>query len=433
MSSTSVSDPSEFTPPRRRIPPPAPRRAGQAAVRLEYIIIAGCLISMITFGIRSDFGLFTKPISDELGWGREVYSLAIALQNLIWGIFQPIAGAIADRYGTARTLAVGAVIYVAAMIMVPFADTPIELYLTAGVLAGIGIATASFAIVMTSFARAVPESQRSWVLGIATAAGSLGQFVFVPVGQGFINAFGWQAAMIYLAFFVLLVIPLAWPLRGKSDQSGPAAGETDLTLAQAFAKAFMHPSYILLMFGFFVCGFHVAFIAAHLPADLVDHGLSPSAGAWCLAIVGFFNIIGAYSAGVIGGKLPKQYILTVLYLGRAVAITAFVMIPVSIYSAILFAGFIGLFWFSTVPLTAGLVAAMFGTRYMGTLFGFVFLSHQMGSFIGVWLGGKIYDATGSYDMMWWAGVAFAVVAALVHLPIKERLAPTFAAAPQPSQ
>lgn len=432
MSSISVSDQSQIPAPRRRIPPPAPRRPGQIKVRLELVIIAGCLISMITFGIRSDFGLFTKPISDELGWGREVYSLAIALQNLLWGVFQPIAGAIADRYGTARTLAVGAVIYVAAMIMVPYASTPIELYLTAGILAGIGIATASFAIVMTSFARAVPESQRSWVLGIATAAGSLGQFVFVPIGQGFINAFGWQWAMIYLAFFVLLVLPLAWPLRGKSEQTGANPGESDLTLLQAFAKAFAHPSYILLMFGFFVCGFHVAFIAAHLPADLVDHGLSASAGAWCLAIVGFFNIIGAYSAGVIGGKLPKQYILSVLYFGRAVAITAFVMIPVSIYSAVLFSGFIGLFWFSTVPLTAGLVAAMFGTRYMGTLFGFVFLSHQVGSFIGVWLGGKIYDATGSYDMMWWAGVAFAIVAMLVHLPIKERLAPSFAAAPQPS-
>ncbi|MEM7426101.1 MAG: MFS transporter [Pseudomonadota bacterium] len=432
MSSISVSDQSQIPAPRRRIPPPAPRRPGQIKVRLELVIIAGCLISMITFGIRSDFGLFTKPISDELGWGREVYSLAIALQNLLWGVFQPIAGAIADRYGTARTLAVGAVIYVAAMIMVPYASTPIELYLTAGILAGIGIANASFAILMTSFARAVPESQRSWVLGIATAAGSLGQFVFVPIGQGFINAFGWQWAMIYLAFFVLLVLPLAWPLRGKSEQTGANPGESDLTLLQAFAKAFAHPSYILLMFGFFVCGFHVAFIAAHLPADLVDHGLSASAGAWCLAIVGFFNIIGAYSAGVIGGKLPKQYILSVLYFGRAVAITAFVMIPVSIYSAVLFSGFIGLFWFSTVPLTAGLVAAMFGTRYMGTLFGFVFLSHQVGSFIGVWLGGKIYDATGSYDMMWWAGVAFAIVAMLVHLPIKERLAPSFAAAPQPS-
>ncbi len=417
---------------RRRIPPPAPRKPGQTKVRLEFIIIAGCLISMITFGIRSDFGLFTKPISDELGWGREVYSLAIALQNLIWGVFQPIAGAIADRYGTARTLAVGAVIYVAAMMMVPYASTPIELYLTAGVLAGIGIATASFAIVMTSFARAVPESQRSWVLGIATAAGSLGQFVFVPIGQGFINAFGWQLALIYLAIFVLLVIPLAWPLRGKSDQTGPAAGESDLTLGQAFTKAFSHPSYILLLFGFFVCGFHVAFIAAHLPADLVDHGLSASSGAWCLAIVGFFNIIGAYSAGVIGGKLPKPYILSVLYIGRGIAITAFVMIPVSIYSAMLFSGFIGLFWFSTVPLTAGIVAAMFGTRYMGTLFGFVFLSHQIGSFIGVWMGGKIYDYAGSYDMMWWAGVAFALIAALVHLPIKEKMAPSFVASPQAS-
>lgn len=416
--------------PARRIPPPGPRpRKGPP---LELIIIAGCLISMITFGVRSDFGLFTKPISDELSWGREIYSLAIALQNLVWGAFQPIAGGLADKYGTAKVLALGAIVYILGMVLTPLATTPLQLYLTAGILSGIGIATASFAIVMTSFARAVPESQRSWVLGIATAAGSLGQFIFVPVGQGFINAFGWANALIFLSFFIFLVIPLSWPVRGKSDQTSQMAGETDLGLFQAIGQAFRHHSYILLIFGFFVCGFHVAFIATHLPADLVDHGLSASAGAWCLALVGFCNVIGAYSAGVLGGKLPKQYILTVLYFGRAIAITTFVLFPVTLTSALLFSGFIGLVWFSTVPLTAGLVAAMFGTRYMGTLFGVVFFSHQVGAFIGVWLGGKIYDYASNYDPMWWAGVALALVAALAHLPIKEVMAPSFLAKPQAS-
>lgn len=409
---------------RRRIPPPGPRP--RRTPRLELIIVAGCLISMIGFGLRADFGLFTKPISDELGWGREVYSLAIALQNLIWGAFQPIAGGIADRYGTARVLVLGAVIYIVGMLLIPMADTPLELYLTAGVLVGIGIATTSFALVMASFARCVPESKRSLVMGVATAAGSMGQFVFVPVGQGFLNAFGWQAAIIYLAFFVLLIIPLAWPLRGKAENAtGGGTPETDLSFGQALKKAFGYHSYILLIFGFFVCGFHVAFIAVHLPADLVDKGLDPSIGAWCLALVGFLNVFGSYLAGVLGGKFPKQLLLCGLYLGRAVAITLFVLTPVTVVSALLFSAFIGLFWFSTVPLTAGLVSVMFGMRYMGFLFGVVFFSHQVGAFIGVWLGGKIYDFTGSYDTMWWAGVVLAIVASLVHIPIKEIKAPSF--------
>ncbi len=387
---------------------------------------------MIGFGLRADFGLFTKPISDELGWGREIYSLAIALQNLIWGAFQPVAGGIADRYGTARVLVVGAVIYIAGMLLIPLADTPLELYLTAGVLVGIGVATTSFALVMAAFARSVPESKRSMVMGVATAAGSMGQFVFVPIGQGFMNAFGWQAAIIYLAFFVILIVPLAWPLRGKADDAGGGADEADLSFGQALAKAFGYHGYLLLVFGFFVCGFHVAFIAVHLPADLVDKGLDPSIGAWCLALVGFLNVFGAYFAGLLGGKYPKQLLLCGLYFGRAVAITIFVLTPVTIWSALIFSGFIGLFWFSTVPLTAGLVSVMFGIRYMGFLFGVVFFSHQVGAFIGVWLGGKIYDFTGSYDAMWWAGVVLAIVASLVHLPIKEIKAPSFSARTQTS-
>ena len=246
------------------------------------------------------------------------------------------------------------------------------------------------------------------------------------------NAFGWQAAIIYLAFFLVLIVPLAWPLRGKADNAVGSVPETDLSFTQALTNAFGYHSYLLLIFGFFVCGFHVAFIAVHLPADLVDKGLDPSIGAWCLALVGFLNVFGAYFAGVLGGKFPKQLLLCGLYFGRAVAITLFVLTPVTIVTALSFSAFIGLFWFSTVPLTAGLVSVMFGMRYMGFLFGVVFFSHQVGAFIGVWLGGKIYDFTGSYDAMWWAGVALAVVASLVHLPIKETKAPSFASRAQAS-
>lgn len=383
---------------------------------------------MLTFGVRATFGLFTAPITDEFGWGRETFGFAMALQNLIWGVAQPIAGGFADKFGSARVLIAGALIYFVGVAMMSGVDTPSALYLSGGLLCGIGIAAASFAIVMASFSRSVPEEKRSWAFGIATAASSMGQFVFAPLGQGFINAYGWQTALLLLSMFVLLVIPLAWPLRGNSGGANARKGETSLPMGQAMSKAFGHTSYMLLIFGFFVCGFHVAFITTHMPPYLVDAGLSPSIAAWSIALVGLFNIIGSFSAGVLGGTHSKRLLLSGLYFSRAVAITIFVLSPVTLTTALVFSAVMGLLWLSTIPLTAGLVAVMFGTRYMGLLWGIVFLSHQIGSFIGVWLGGRLYDTTGSYDAMWWAGAALGLFAALVHLPIRETKARAFEAA-----
>jgi predicted MFS family arabinose efflux permease len=402
----------------------APRRASP----IELIIIAGCLIAMVTFGVRATFGLFTAPVTNEFGWGRETFGFAMALQNLIWGAAQPIAGGLADKFGSARVLIAGAVIYFVGVALMSVADTPAELYLTGGLLCGVGVAAASFAIVMASFSRAVPEEKRSWAFGIATAASSMGQFVFAPLGQGFINAYGWQTALLLLSMFVLLVIPLAWPLRGNSSSTGSSKNETSLPMGQAMSKAFGHTSYLLLIFGFFVCGFHVAFISTHMPPYLVDNGLSPSIAGWSLALVGLFNVVGSFSAGVLGDTRSKRLLLSGLYFSRAVTITIFVLSPVTQTTALVFSAVMGLLWLSTIPLTAGLVAVMFGTRYMGLLWGVVFFSHQVGSFIGVWLGGRLYDSTGSYDAMWWAGVVLGLFAALVHLPIRETKAQAFEAA-----
>lgn len=351
----------------------------------------------------------------------------MALQSLIWGIAQPFAGAIADRYGTAKVLSAGALIYLAGVALMPLADTPLLQFLTGGLLAGIGVATASFAIVMASFGRRVPEEARSWAFGIAMAASSIGQFVFAPLGQWFISSYGWQTALVMLSAFLLLVIPLTYPLRGRAGDAAAGSNETSLPMGEALAKAFGHGSYIYLILGFFVCGFHVAFIAIHLPPYLVDQGMSPEVGGWSLALIGFFNIFGAFSAGVFGGKYSKRWLLSSIYFCRALAILFILLMPITVINVLIFSAVMGLLWLSTVPLTAGLVTVMFGTRYMGLLFGIVFLSHQIGSFLGIWLGGRIYDATGSYDAMWWAGIGFALFAAIMHMPIREKRAPEFMA------
>lgn len=407
----------------RTIPPPAPR-----ATKLETIIIAGSLIAIITFGVRSTFGLFTGPITQEFGWGREIFGFAMALQNLLWGAAQPVAGALADRYGTARVLSGGAVFYLVGTALMAFSDTPALLYLTGGLLCGIGVASASFAIVMASFSRVVPPEKRSFTFGIATAASSLGQFLFAPLGQAFIGAYGWQTALLLLSAFLLLVIPLSIPLRGRSDDSAASAEEeTTLPMGEALTKAFGHSSYLLLIFGFFVCGFHVAFIAVHLPPFLVEEGVSPTIAAWSIALIGLFNIVGSFASGILGGKHSKRLLLSALYFSRAVVIAIFMLTPITTASALVFSAVMGLLWLSTIPLTAGLVTVMFGTRYMGLLYGIVFFSHQIGSFIGVWLGGRLYDVYGNYDAMWWAGVALGLFAAIVHLPIREVKAPSFMA------
>ncbi len=393
------------------------------------VLVAGCLVAIVNFGVRSTFGQFTLPISLEHGWPRETYSLAIAIQNLLWGIGTPIAGALADRYGSARVLMVGAVLYAVGIVMMNFANTPMWLHLGGGLVVGLGIAMSSFSIVMAALGRIVPPEKRSWAFGLATASGSLGQFIFSPIVGALIAAYDWHVAMLIMAASTLLIIPFAMPLLVQNTSTSKAsAGETQLSMSAAVTKAFGHGSYILLVAGFFVCGFQLAFITVHLPPYLSEHGLSKEFAGMAMALIGLFNVFGSYSAGIIGGRGEKRIPLSAIYLLRAIFISAFVLLPVTATTTLIFTAVIGFLWLSTVPLTMGLVTVMFGTRYMATLYGFVFLSHQVGSFLGVWLGGKLYDIYGSYDIVWWMSVALGVFAALINLPIKEQRAASFAAA-----
>lgn len=397
------------------------------------VIVCGCLIALITYGVRTSFGLFTEPLSEGRDWSREVFALSIAIQNLIWGLAQPAAGAFADRYGSARVLAAGGAVYAVGVGLMAFSGTPLSMQLTGGVLVGLGLAGGSFTIVIAALGRLVSEERRSWAMGMATAAGSFGQFIFAPLGQSFISTYGWQTALVFLAACTLLVPVLATALRSDKG-SGGLTDEPAVPMRDAIRSAFGHGSYLLLVAGFFVCGFHVAFITTHLPAHLSDaaaqshaHGVHTSGaaqlGAWALAIIGLANIVGSYTAGILGGKTSKRKLLSGIYLSRAAVIALFVTLPPTTVVVVAFAALMGVLWLSTVPLTSGLVAVMFGTRHLGALFGFVFLSHQVGAFLGVWLGGLAYEATGSYDPVWWAGVGLALIAAALHWPIVERRAP----------
>jgi predicted MFS family arabinose efflux permease len=307
-------------------------------------------------------------------------------------------------------------LYAAAVYLMAMSDTPVMLNLSAGLLLGLGLAGASFSIVLAAFGRMVPEERRSTALGIGTAAGSMGQFLIVPISQFMISRFDWQTALIIASAFPLLIIPFSMALAGKSEFDGVGV---DQSIGAAIREASRHPSYILLVIGFFVCGFHVTFIQVHLPPYITDAGMDAYVGAWAIAVVGALNIVGSITAGMLGDRFSKKYLLSGLYFTRAVAIAIYVMMPPTVVTTLVFAGVMGLLWLSTVPLTSGLVAQMFGPRYMGMLFGFVFFSHQVGAFLGVWLGGKLYDTTGSYDVVWWLGVALGVAAALVHFPINE--------------
>ena len=394
------------------------------AAPLIMLIVCGCIIAAVTNGIRSSFGLLTLPMTGDLGLTREAWGMAIAIQNLAWGIAQPFAGGLADRYGTARVVVGGLLLYAAGMALMVVSPTAGLLDLTAGILVGVGIATSSFSIVMAAFGRNVPQEKRSLIFGIATAASSFGQFAFAPIGQAFIESYGWQSTLVYAAALLVLVIPLAYALRGRTELES-TTGQADLKFMDALGRAWGYGSYRLLVIGFFVCGFHLAFINVHMPAYLVQCGLTPDAGSWSIAVIGVFNIAGSLLAGWLGGKLPKQLLLASIYFSRAVAIALFMIFPVTLESALLFSAAMGLLWLSTVPLTAGLVSLFFGARYMGMLYGVAFLSHQIGSFFGVWLGGYVYDATGSYSLVWYMGIILGLGSAAVHLPIKERGAMTF--------
>ncbi|MDX6751734.1 MFS transporter [Geminicoccaceae bacterium 1502E] len=380
------------------------------------VILAGCLIALVSFGARSGFGLFLGPMSEANAWGREVFAVAIGIQNLLWGVGQMITGAIADRFGATRVLVVGALVYCAGLLLMAVAASPLVLHLSAGVLVGIGGAGASFAIVMAAVARMVPEERRSWALGVIVASSSLGMFLFAPMTQGLILAYGWSTALVVVACLVLLVVPLALPYAGQ-PASASAAGQS---IGQAIREAAGHRSYWYLVTGFFVCGYHVAFIQTHLPAYITDSFVAPWVAGWAIALVGLFNVVGSYASGVLGGRYSKKNLLSLIYVLRALVIALYVLLPVTATTTLVFAAAMGLLWLSTVPLTSGLVAVMFGPRYMAMLFGVVFFSHQLGAFLGVWLGGRLYDVTGSYDVVWWIGVALGLLAALIHLPITER-------------
>jgi MFS family permease len=391
------------------------------------LLLAGCIVAIINFGVRSTFGLFTGPITDANGWGRETYSLSIAIQNLLWGAMTPIAGALADRYGSARVLISGAVIYALGIVVMANADTAALMHLGGGLLAGTGIAFSSFGIVMAALGRLVPPEKRSWAFGLATASGSLGQFIFSPTTAAAITAYGWQNALYGLAASSLLIILFALPLLVQNTStSTQAAGETSLGMAAAIREAFGHHSFLLLVAGFFVCGFQLAFITVHLPPYLKENGITPEFAGLAMGLIGLFNVVGSYTSGIIGGKREKRIPLSLIYILRSVAIAGFLLLPVSHVTTLAFTAAMGVLWLSTVPLTMGLVTVMFGTRYMATLYGFVFFSHQVGSFLGVWLGGKMYDVYGSYDVVWWLSIALGVFAALVHLPIREIRSPKFA-------
>ena len=396
---------------------------------ITVVVVCGCLIALINFGVRASFGLFTGPISGANGWGRDVFALALAVQNLLWGAAQPFAGALADRFGPARVLAGGGLVYALGVALMPASTTPLLLNLTAGVLVGLGLAGASFIVVISALGKLLPLERRSWAAGIATAAGSLGQFLFAPLGQAFIAGFGWSTALLLLAAFALLIPLLAIPLGGgRSRHVGAQTSEPHLSPAEALRQAFGHGSYRLLAAGFFVCGFHVAFITVHLPPYLGDIGVGAGWAAVSIALIGLFNIIGSYGAGVLGGKYSKRWLLCLIYLARAVVITLLLLLPPTPTTVLAFSAAMGLLWLSTVPPTAGLVALMFGVRYLGMLFGVVFFSHQVGAFLGVWLGGVLFERTGSYDVIWWLSVALSLIAALVNYPIDERPAPELAAA-----
>jgi predicted MFS family arabinose efflux permease len=395
----------------------SPRRS------VTVVVAAGCLIAVVTYGMRASLGLFTEPLSDLRGWDRETFAFAIAMQNLLWGLGQPFAGAIADRFGSGRVLAAGGLLYVAGGVLMAASTSGAALTLSGGVLLGLGLSGASFLVVISAFARLVPPDRRSWAIGLATAAGSLGQFLFAPVAQAFLAEYGAATALVLLSGFVALVPLLALALTGRGDD---VEDEPEVSAAQAIRAALAHPSYLMLTCGFFVCGFHIGFITTHLPPYLTDLGFSGSLAAWALALIGLFNVIGAYTAGVLSGLHSKRLLLSGIYFGRAVLFVLFLALPTTSATVLLFGAGMGLLWLSTVPPTSGLVAVMFGTRHVGMLFGFVFLSHQIGAFLGVWLGGVVYERTGAYDLMWWLSIALALAAAAVHLPILERRAPELA-------
>jgi MFS family permease len=382
------------------------------------VLACGAAIVTLSMGIRHGFGLWLQPITQEMGWTRENFAFALAIQNLSWGLFGIFAGMAADRFGAFRVLLVGAVLYGLGLAGMAMSPTPGVFALTAGVLIGAAQAGTTYAVIYGVIGRQIPAERRSWAMGVAAAAGSFGQFLMVPVEGWLISSFGWQEALLMLGAAVLLIMPLALFLREPGFVGG-VAPKREQTIVQALREAFQYRSFQLLMAGYFVCGFQVVFIGVHMPSYLKDNGLSPQVASYALALIGLFNVIGTYAAGALGQRFPKRYILSFIYLARAVAISVFLIVPLSPASVYVFASVMGVLWLSTVPPTNAVVAQIFGVAHLSMLGGFVFFSHQIGSFMGVWLGGVLYDQTGSYDVVWYISIALGVFAALINLPVRE--------------
>ncbi|HVN34222.1 MAG TPA: MFS transporter [Casimicrobiaceae bacterium] len=381
------------------------------------VLVCGSIVLTISMGLRHGFGLFLQPMSADLHWGRETFALAIAVQNLVWGVVQPFTGMLADRYGTAKVVVIGALTYALGLYLMAHAATPLMLIMGCGLLIGIGLSGLTYSVIAGVLGRAYPAKKRSMALGISAAAGSFGQFALVPLTQVLLSHFGWYGTLLAFAGIGLLMAPLAIPLVERSANHAHAFKQS---AGAAMREALAHRGYLLLTLGFFVCGFQVVFIGVHLPAYLADRGMAPHVAVTALALVGLFNIAGTYGAGLLSARFPRRYILSTIYFLRSVAIALFVLVPLTPLSVYVFAIVLGFLWLSTVPTTNSLVAQIFGVRYLAMLTGFSFLSHQIGSFLGAWLGGRLYDQTGSYDVVWWIAIALGVVAGLVNLPIDER-------------
>ncbi|MCS0494983.1 MFS transporter [Ancylobacter sp. MQZ15Z-1] len=397
----------------------AAARPSLAARAPLLVVLCGCLIAMVTFGPRASSGLFLLPMTSTYGWGRDTFGLAIAIQNLVWGLGTPFAGAIADRFGVMRVLWVGALFYAVGLILMAYSSTPLLLHLSAGALVGFGLSGSSFNIVLAAFGKMLPERWRPLAFGAGTAAGSFGQFLFPPLAAGLNASVGWHETLIVFGFVMLLVIPFSLAL-ANSPAASKTANLPQQSIAAALGEAFGHRSYVLLILGFFTCGFQLAFVTTHLPAYLIDRGLSISVGGWTLAVIGLANMVGSLASGWLSSRMPRRYLLAGIYFARGLAIMAFVLLPASPVTSIGFGVVMGLLWLSTVPPTSGLVMLMFGTRYLAMLYGFAFFSHQVGGFLGVWLGGVLYEALGSYDLVWWLSVALSFASAVINLPIVER-------------
>jgi MFS family permease len=392
-----------------------------ASWRTPAVLVAvGCAIALLSFGPRSALGQFLSPLSFERGWGRDAFSLALAIQNLLWGLGQPFAGAVADRFGAVKVLCTGALLYGAGLVAMVYSTSPIMLDVSAGVLIGFGLSGCSFPLVVGALGKLVPENWRSFAFGAGTAAGSFGQFLFSPLAHALIDTYTWQTALLVFAGLMMLVLPLSLMLATPRNSAAASGLAPPQSVKQALTEAFGHRSYVLLVLGFFTCGFQLAFVTVHLPSYLLDRGLSADVGAWTIAIIGLFNIVGSLSSGWLASRMPKRYILSIIYFSRALTIVGFVLLPATTTSTLVFGALTGLLWLSTVPPTSGLVALMFGTRWLTMLFGFAFFSHQVGGFLGVWLGGLMFETTGSYNLVWWLSAAFGIASALINLPIVEK-------------